>query len=244
MRSPSVALAALLLLPCSAAAQGSAASPRPAGTRLTPGRDSLAVYLIRGTDTSRTGIIREDVSRVDAPGGPLLVRWYRTEDSVLGSRADSLVDRLADLTPVRSRSWSDRSSEVLDFAAGRVTGWIHLVSGDSVRVDLPLDAGVINSASFDMALRAAPLAPGWTGSFPAFLGSARSLTTLTARVAGEETIGDARCWRVDAVFGSLPVTFWIDQRTRRLRQQSMQIGPDTRVLFGGFPATQPKSRSS
>lgn len=109
---------------------------------------------------------------------------------------------------------------------------------DSLRVDTKLAPGVIDGASFDMALRAAPLDAPWTGEFVAFLSNVRSTATLSARVTGVETIAGVPCWRVDALFASMPVTFWIERETRRLRQQVMEVGSGMRVLFAPMPAAQ------
>jgi hypothetical protein len=160
-----------------------------------------------------------------------LFRVYRTEDRVLGSRLDSLTDDLVTLTPVRHRSRTNDGSEFLEFGAGRVTGTLHGPAGDSTIVDVQLDGVVFNSSSFDMVLRSAPLAEGWAMTVPAFLPSSRSLLQLKARVAGVEMVHGELCWRVDADFGGTPVTFWITQDGRKLRQQVMHIRPDVSILF-------------
>jgi hypothetical protein len=160
-----------------------------------------------------------------------LFRVYRTEDRVLGSRLDSLTDDLVTLAPVRHRSRTNDGSQFLEFGTGRVTGTLHGPAGDSTMVDVQLDGGVFNSSSFDMVLRSAPLAEGWTTTVPAFLPSSRSILQLEARVVGVEIVHGERCWRVDADFDGMPVTFWITQDGRKLRQQMMRIRPDVSILF-------------
>ena len=217
-----------LLLPTTASAQRSLGVD--AG-RLAVGTDSLAIYYVSGTDTTRTGTLRDELTMVEEGGRRLVRRVYGTVDRLLGTRLDSLTDIASTLEPVRHRSRTDRGREALDFAAGRVAGWLWLADGDSVRVQAAVEAGVINASTFDLALRASDLREGWQAEIPAFLPSTRSVTALTARVAGVDSVDGESCWRVEAVFAGTPVTFWIGQRSRALRQQVMRLRPDAAILF-------------
>lgn len=201
------------------------------GRRLPLGVDSLRVYLIRGNDTTQTGGIIDALTTGERDGRQLLYRVYESRDQVLSSGVDSLTDELVTLRPVRHRSRRRSGAELLDYSGQRVTGMIRGADGDSVIVDTSLPGVVFNSSSFDLVLRAAPLAEGWSATVPAFLPSSRSVVALTARVAGLETIGGQQCWRVEADFEGTPVTFWITQDGHKLRQQPMRIRPDVSILF-------------
>lgn len=223
-------LAAGLALAVAGPAAAQRGSPDPDARRLRPGVDSLGIYLVRGADTTRTGTLRDELAVVREGDRELLRRVYVSADRVLGTRVDTLVDALADLRPVRHRSRTDRSVEALDFAAGRATGWLRLANQDSVGVDAAA-VGAYNASSFDLVLRASSLRDGWEATVPAFLPPARAVSPMRARVAGIEAVGGERCWRVQAEFGGTPVTFWIGQTSRALRQQTLQVRPDVQILF-------------
>jgi hypothetical protein len=79
---------------------------------------------------------------------------------------------------------------------------------------------------------------------PTFLASARVVSALRARVTGAETIGGEICWRVQVDFTGMPVTFWIGQTSRALRQQVMQIRPDVQILFRPAMPSKPNDRTT
>lgn len=167
MRLPlGLAVSALL---ASAMAAGAQSSPSVDGRRLPLGADSLAVLLVRGGDTTRTGTVREELTHIDEGGRLLLHRVYASMDQVLGLRLDSLVDVAESLEPVRHRSRTENGAEHLDFADGRVTGWLRMANGDTVTVATPLPPGVVNASAFDLVLRAADLREGWSAEVPAFM---------------------------------------------------------------------------
>ena len=240
MRPSAFLLAALLATP--AVLRGQNAAPDAGALRL--GADTLAVFVIQGADTTATGLVVDQLAVRTDGGRSLLVRTYLTQDRVLGARLDTLVDEFPHLAPVRHRSRTDQGFEHLDFANGRVQGTLYLANGDSVPVDVALPSPVINASTFDIALRSTTLSEGWSAEFSAFLPSSRTVVTLHARVAGVEEIGGSSCWRVEAEFTGLPVTFWIDQSTRRICQQVMVIRPDFRILFAPQRATRGSTRAT
>jgi hypothetical protein len=215
----------------------------PDAGRLALGTDTLAIFAIHGTDTTATGMVIDHLRTHQSGDRALLVRTYRSNDQLLGTRLDTIVDQFPTLAPVRHRSRATRGSERLDFDVDRDTGVLHLANGDSVTVDQALATRIINSSSFDVALRASPLAEGWSAEIPAFLPTIRAVVNLRARVAGVDSIAGATCWRVEAEFAGTPVTFWIEQSTRKLRQQLMVIRPDFRILFAQ-PRPAQSSRSA
>lgn len=243
MTSRSHAFAAALALALGGPAAAQSAAPDPDARRLRPGVDSLAIYLVRGADTTRTGTLRDELAVVREAGRELLRRVYVSSDRVLGARVDTLVDALADLRPVRHRSRTERSAEALDFAAGRATGWLRLANQDSVGVDAAAP-GAYNASSFDLVVRASSLRDGWEATVPAFLPPARAVSPMRARVTGVEAIDGEPCWRVQAEFSGTPVTFWIGQATRALRQQVLQVRPDVQILFRRAAPVAPGTRAA
>ena len=201
------------------------------GRRIAVRTDTLRVRFVQGSDTTETGMIVDAISVEVVRGRHALVRVYQSNDRLLGTRRDSIVDARSTLRPIAHVSVSTRSQERLEFAADRVTGTVTLASGEPVAVDKPLAAGLLNSSSFDLALRSAPLAAGWGARFMAFVPSTRETVTLRARVSGVDTIGGRACWRVEAEFTGLPVSFWIDQADRRLCRQVMTPRVGLAIIF-------------
>lgn len=210
----------------------------PDARRLRLGVDTLAIYIVRGSDTTRTGTLRDELMAVRENGRALLRRVYSSSDRVLGTRVDTLVDVLADLRPVRHRSRSEGAVEMLDFAAGRARGWLRSANQDSAAVDAAA-VSAFNASSFDLVLCASSLRANWSAMVPAFVAPVRAVSPLRARVVGVESIDGDACWRVQADFAGTPVTFWIAQVSRALKQQVMQVKPDVQILFRrATPATR------
>lgn len=211
-------------------------APPEADGRLLPQRtDTLAIYLVRGSDTVRSGRAIDELRVVEENGRVLLHRIVRTEDDLLGTRADTLVDEQLSLAPVRQRSGSRQTREVLDFGGGRVRGWMRTQRGDSVPVDVAIGDSVRNASSFDLIIRSSPLDERWTATVPAFLPNMRGVVPMRAAVGGSEEIGGHPTWRVQADFGGMPVIFWIDKATRAIRRQVIRMGPEAMVLYDSVP---------
>lgn len=224
-RSATVALlvtAALMAVPL-------AGQERPAldGHRLPLQVDTFAIYILRGRDTVRTGSL---VDRL-LSDGHLLTRIYSQVDQVMGPQDDSIVSRLADLRPVTYHSRSDSHLADLRFADGKVSGWSILPNGDSTSVEVPLPELVFDGNSYDLVVRAADLHDGFTLTVPAFLEGSNTVGAISGRVTGSEVIGRADCWVFEAHFAGMPVTFWIDKRTRALRRQLLQPSVQFGILF-------------
>lgn len=217
----------MLLVPALLAAQ----APAPAGSRLTPATDTLASYLIQGTDTTQTGIVIDELTVRDVDGIRVLHRVYRTESARLGNTLDTLVDQYASLVPIRQHSRSRRAIELVSFAGFRARGVLLQPTGDSIRIDVPLPTPVYSSSSFDLVLRASPLAEGWSATVPAFVTSSRAVVGMTARVAGIERVDGEECWRVEGEFMGMSVAFWVSRTTRRLCKQEMRIQAGMTVLY-------------
>jgi hypothetical protein len=210
------------------------------GRVLRTGTDSLAVFVVRGRDTIRTGTIVDELAVVQAGATSHLRRVYRTRDRVLGMRLDTLVDDLSTLRPVSLRSRTDRAFEFLSFAPGRVTGWLRIANGDSVGVDVQSLPEVYSSSTVDLVIRASPLSDGWQMEVAMFLPNTRGTAPFRARVTGSDSVGGSEAWRVEAEFTGTPVTFWVDKTTRHLVKQEMRVRRDMIILFTRIssPATR------
>ncbi|MFI5235899.1 MAG: hypothetical protein ACHQXA_09325 [Gemmatimonadales bacterium] len=214
-----------------ASAQTTAGLPRVDGHRIPLQVDTFAVYLLRGRDTIRTGTVRDQVTS----DGTNLIRVYSTTDRILGSDLDTIIDRLDDLAPVAFRGRSAEFVARINFSATAATGSIHLVNGDSVQLDLVLPHPIYGGTSFDMVARAADLREGLKMTVPAFLVESRAIASLPGEVTGSAVIDGHDCWVFRGDFGTMPVTFWIDKRTRALRRQLMQMRIDMGILFTNGP---------
>jgi hypothetical protein len=226
---------ALATTAMSALAQ-SPAGPQPDGRRLRLVTDSLEVYVVRLGQSSRTGYLIDRLDTVRINGETMLRRIHRTADAVLGSSVDTLVHALATLQPRSVRSHSDRGTERLDWQTSRVVGIVEEPDSPVRSVDSPLPQGWYSSASFDLILRACPLADGYGVAVPTFSGREGS-HVLTATVAGSEAVeGHGDTWRIEADLAGLPVTFWISKTSRRLVRQIMHVSPVLEIMFIVPPA--------
>lgn len=204
------------------------------------GTETLTIYVIRGRDTTRTGVLIDRLAVDTAGGGPRVVRVYRSVDQVLGQRLDTIVGGgwlAAHRVPQSGVDW---------FRASRVRARPRHGRDGPRQRRLHRDrraapANVYNGASFDLVLRASPLSDAFEVTVPGFLAGTRSVTPLSARVTGVGAIAGHDCWVVSTEFAGLPVTFWIDVATRQLRQQVMHVRADMQILFAPpKPARAPR----
>lgn len=212
-------------------APAAAQSSRPDPSALQAGTDTLYQYFVRGQDTTFIGTVVDELSLRTLDGHRVLHRVYTGSSRLSGVSRDTLIDDALTLAPVRSASYSSRAIESVTYASGRARGWLRQPTGDSVRIDVAVPSRVFSSASFDLVLRASPLADGWRDTVPAFVPSSRVVVPMTARVAGRERIDGTECWRVDAEFMGMPVTFWVDRRTRALCRQEMRPQAGITLLY-------------
>ena len=206
-------------------------APQPDGRRLRLGSDSLEVYIIRMGQPQRTGYLIDRLDTVRVNGETMLRRIYRTTDAVLGSSVDTLVDVLSSLQPRSVWSRSNRGTERLDWQMNRVVGVVEEPDAPARSIDSPRPNGWFSSASFDLILRASPLADGYRISVPTFSGL-RGSHVLTANVARSEAVeGYGDTWRIEADFAGLPVTLWIGKTSRRVVRQIMHVSPTVKIMF-------------
>lgn len=198
---------------------------------LSPGTDTLYQYLVRGTDTSFVGTVVDELSVRTVDGRRVLHRVYAGDSRLTGPSRDTIVDDAVTMAPVRTASYSGRAIEHVAYSSDRAQGWLRQPTGDSVRIDVALPPKVSSSSSFDLVLRASPLDDGWTATVPSFVPSSRVVVPMTARVVREEIVDDWECWRVEAEFMGMPVTFWVERETRRLCRQEMRPQAGISLLF-------------
>jgi hypothetical protein len=210
---------------------------KPDGRRLQLGTDSLEVFVIRQRQQQRTGTIVDRLDTIRVNGEVRLQRVYRRTDEVLGNGVDTLVDHFPDLAPrsVQSRS-DDGGTELLVWRAGRLTGTVEQPGKTKRSIDTTAAPSLYSSASFDLILRASPLAEGYEIAVPAY-SARRGATILTAKVIAAEVLsGFGDTWRVDANFSGLSVTFWIAKTSRRLIRQVIRVSPETEFVFAATRA--------
>ena len=207
--------------------------------RLKCGVDSLEIYLVQGSARRRTGTLVDECRSSGTGSAQVFTRVYRTTDRVLGNRLDTIVDLWSSLEPRSYHSVGSRASSSdtirLDWSANRLRGRVVLESKPAIAIDEDVKSPHYNSASFDVLLRASPLAAGYSVDVPAYV-PGRGVVKLTANVVREEQVAGQASWRVDADFGGLSVTFWIAKTSRQLLKQAMHITPEADIEFVSAPA--------
>jgi hypothetical protein len=206
--------------------------PTPDGRRLQLGTDSLQVFVVRERRPHRTGTIVDRLDTIRVDGELRLQRVYRRTDVILGNGVDTLVDHFPDLLPRGVQSRSDGGgTELLAWRAGRLTGTVEQPGKAKRSIDTTAAPSLYSSASFDLVLRASPLADGYEIAVSAYSGR-RGATILTAKVIGAERLaGLGDTWRVEANFAGLSVTYWIGKNSRRLIREVIRFSPETELMF-------------
>ena len=194
--------------------------------------DSLEVYVVRQGKQARTGTMVDALDTARVNGELRFARVYSRTDALLGSGVDTLVDAVADLTLrlVDSRS-EGGGIEHVEWRNGHITGLVDQPGRPTRQIDTATAGAVYSSASFDLILRAAPLANGYTITLPAFSGR-QGPKTVSAKVAGSETLRPfGATWRLDVDFGGRTATFWITKDSRRLVRQLVHVAPGIDILI-------------
>jgi hypothetical protein len=222
---------ALLVSAVSLQAQA-ATEPRPDGRRLQLGTDSLEVFVVRQGEQQKTGIVVDQLDTVRVSGELRIRRIYSRTDVALGNGADTLIDRFPDLAPRSVRSHSEGGgTEILTWRAGRVSGSFEQPGRIRRSIDTVAAALQYSSASFDLILRASPLAGGYEVTVQGFSGR-QGAKTLTARVIASEVLpGFGDTWRVERDIGGRAATAWIAKTSRRLVRQVIQVSPGLELLI-------------
>jgi hypothetical protein len=194
--------------------------------------DSLEVYVVRQGRQGRSGTIVDALDTVRVNGELRLQRVYGRTDAALGDGVDTLVDAFADITLRRIDSRSDGGGVAhVEWRNGRITGAVEQSGRSARQIDTAATDGAYSSASFDLILRAAPLADGFALTLPAF--SARQGGKIvSAKVVGSETLRPfGATWRLDVDFGGRTAMFWITKDSRRLVRQRVNAAPGIDFLI-------------
>ncbi|HMA24119.1 MAG TPA: hypothetical protein VKP00_08990, partial [Gemmatimonadaceae bacterium] len=145
---------------------------------------------------------------------------------------DTLVDAFADL---RLRLVDSRSEgggvEHVEWRNGRVVGVVEQSGTATRQVDTAATSAVYSSSSFDLIVRAAPLAQGYALTIPAFSGR-QGAKTVSAKVAASETLPRlGATWRVEADLGGRSATYWIAKDSHRLVRALVRVTPGIEILL-------------
>src|SRR5215211_3078374 len=123
-----------------------------------------------------------------------------------------------------------RCSIELDWTTSRLRGRVQPEGKAASTIDEQVRSPLYNSASFDLIVRASPLAMGYAVAVPSYVPS-RGIVTLTAKVVGDDMIDGQATWRVDADFTGMSVSFWVAKTSRRLLKQVMHVAPGADIEF-------------
>jgi len=223
---PCILSCLVALWPLSLRGQGAPAHP-PDGRLLPLQSDTFAIYYVWDGDTARTGTL-VDVLRAE---GGHLVRVFDQADHALGAEFDSVVSQVEDLAPVAYHGASDARVAHLGFGPSRITGWLRRENGDSISLDLTRPAVIYDGYSYDLVVRASDLREGFQLTVPVFLLGPNSIIPISGGVTGSELVNGHDCWVFAADFAGMPVTFWIDKKTRALRRQFLRLRQNGGALF-------------
>lgn len=205
--------------------------------------DTLYTYLVHAGQEQPIGRVTDEIRVDSAAGGARLHRTYTSQDAIRGTNTHTIVDELPTLLPVSYELRSAEERTDLRFDGMRVQGEIAAPGERVRRVDRKLEAPLFNSASFDLVLRAAPLAEGARFTVPAYLAPDDQPIFLNATVIGAEPVPGAEgepvdSWIVETDFGGSEVTFWIAKASRDLLKQTMQAGPGFEVMMVRYPLAE------
>lgn len=239
IRSISIALACCALLAAGARAQTTGTPADVRLDRLRPGTDSMFVYIVLREEQRYAGTVHDELRTVEHDGNPALLRVYRSNVGMFGVRLDSMLMTVPSGATLYASSTAPRPWRAR-YAADSVTGMRTDAKGSLQRVARAFRGPGYEPSTFDMMLRAAPLAQGYRFSVDAYYALDDSVLTLTAVVAGSEPVEveggrSVDAWRVDVDFSGLKVTMWIDQNTRALLRQIIRASPSASMLMTRVP---------
>ncbi len=206
------------------------------------GTDTLSMWLVRGADTVAVGRLIDQLTTRTESGITLRHRVLTTDAAVFGPRIDTVISRLDTGMPVRYVSATPQGTEGVDVTGGRARGRLTGPTGNPVEVDVAMPDSTINAVDIDIALRGRLLYLGTTIPLTVFVPPLASVGVVEMRVEGEDQIGGVRTWRVRALNLANEATFWISQRDRSVRQQTIRVGPDAVLLFDRRPLPPPPVR--
>ncbi len=226
-----VAALAALLAAAPAAAQTPADSSvvvgdaRIDGTRVRPGRAVFAWEMIRGDQKMPVGTLTDEITLAQEGGRPVLRRVLSLQ-AMMGSLVDSTTSDARTLAPISERAHQPRRAVALDFDGRRVRGSITPTGGAPTAVDTASPRPAFNPGSWDLVLRALPLAEGLAVRYAVFDVDQPGERWYSARVVGVERPEGttAEAWKVEMERGATKVTAWIDRSTREVLRVETAMG--------------------
>ncbi len=224
------------LLPAEASAQARSTADSstkrvvPGDTSLRPGalRPDTVTYALTGYrdgDEIPVGTITDILTRIEGTV-PLLRRVMVVQRGTSRLTDSSLTDATT-LAPREHRSWQPQRQLQLEFTGTRVRGRIGPPDAPGMAIDTTLAFMAFDSGNWDLVVRALPLAPGYSATFPVFNLETGS-HNYGVRVVGETTLHGERAHIV--IFqlgGQREITVWIGASTHRLLQVETPLGPTT-----------------
>ncbi|MBB4635389.1 hypothetical protein [Longimicrobium terrae] len=234
-----IALACCALLAAGARAQTTGTHADVRFDRLSPGADSMYVYVVLRDRQVYAGTVHDELRSVAQNGSPALLRVYRSNMGILGVRVDTMISAVPSGATLYASSTGTQPWRVR-YAADSITGTRTDAQGVSRRIARAFRGPAYDGTMFDMMLRAAPLAQGYQFRVNAYHAMADSAMTVTATVAGSELVEvegsrPVDAWRVNVDFAGTEVTMWIDQNTRALVRQLIQSPPYGAMLMTRVP---------
>ncbi len=204
--------------------------PPPSGPMLRPGDPALdtawmgtgetATFVMNLVEPMAMPVGTSTITRTVAGGVVTSVQTISVPSQGMNETQTATAD-LATLRPLTQRNAGQQAVD-LTFADGRVSG-----TKAGAPLAVALDAPVFDSTWSNEIAQSLPLAMGYTAT-AAVYDATNGLSTVTFTVTGQETIGGAPAWTVEAASPNGPVTYTIDAATRRLL--TMRISPQPGVV--------------
>lgn len=222
----------ILALPSFSAAQARAFDL----TKIRLGTDSMTISIVRHGDTTVIGQLWDDLGIPLGIPSSRLRRVYRTTNQVFGAHLETTFVSVPTLALVRRRTRSVSYADSVEVDGSVATGWVQSASALSISISRTLPTGTIDASLYDVAVRTAPLALGYSLTLKGYSSLQDSILTLNATVVAVEVVSQRdgrqrRTWRVQVHFDELVSTMWIDQETRALVKQIIELGSGVHMLL-------------
>ncbi len=201
----------------------------PAGPMLRPGDPALDTSWMGTNDTATFAmnliepmampVGTSTITRTVAGGVVTSVQTLSVPSQGMNETQTATAD-LATLRPLTMANVGQQAV-AFTFSDGRVTG-----TKNGAPVDAALDAPVFDASWGSEIAQSLPLAAGYTATAAVY--DASGVSSVTFTVTGQEDVGGAPAWTVQAVSPNGPVTYTIDAATRRLLK--MRVSPQQGVV--------------
>ncbi len=207
---PFPALAAILVLTAAPAAAQQPGLPIDAA-RLTPHRDSLAVFV--GGQPRGASVLQ-----LQKRGDTLVVTEVTSIGTVMRQETTVSLDAAGRVQRVHQKGVIRDAQASIDilYIAGHVTGQVQAVTAEGpkqVAVDTTVPPGTVDDNTLQALLPALPWAEGASWTFPMFSAGSGTLSEMQLTVMAVETVmvpaGAFEAYRVNLTGGATEVTFLV-----------------------------------